>query len=352
MSKIFKLLPATFISISLFFWSCEEGYITDDNESPIVQLTLDFSGDSVSDTIMVSAMATDNYGVERCELWIDGSFTGLTSNAEPFIFLYNTRLLSNGSHNLVVRAYDFSGNYGDSPAAPMLTNNDFDNPEISIEYSYIGDGFIEVEFEVYDESGVDSVLLYIDGLLSNKTYSNRPFTFNVNTKNYDNVEHYIYGIAYDPYGYSAVSDTLNIAFYNTPEMYLETTNSTVSVGDMFSADIIVERFPPIFAMTMQLSYNDSLFTINESTGFESGDFFGSNSIEFFNIGSSRVYITKSLVQGDTPVSGFGTIGSINFSAEAVGQDTLKLVQIYLYDSNGDEINPSFNIPDDLIISVE
>ena len=450
MNKIFKLLPATCISISLFFWSCEEDLPQDcagveggsalvdscgtcdddpsndciedcagvfggsalvdscgtcdddpsndciedcagvfggnnicgcsdstamnydmlvtfddgscayDNESPIVQLTSDFSSDAVSDTIIVTAMATDNYGVERCELWIDGSFTGLTSNVEPYTFSYDTRLLSNGSHILVIRAYDFSGNIGDSPSAPMLTSNDFDAPEISIGYSAdpgSWSGEVEIIFEVYDQTGIDSVLLYVDGILSDKIYSYGPYSFDMNTKNYDNGEHYVYGIAYDPYGYSAISDTIIKNFYNTPEMYLETTNSVVSVGDMFSANIVVERFPPVFAMTMQVSYNDSLFTVNESTGFESGDFFGSNSIEFYNVGSSRVYITKSLVQGDTPVSGFGTVGSINFSAEAVGQDTLKLEQIFFYDINGDEItndgwDPTIDILNDLIISVE
>ena len=415
MSKIFKILPVSFISISLFFWSCEEelsqdcagveggsalvdscgtcdddpsndcdedcagvwggdnicgcsdstainydtlvtfddGSCTYDIEPPIVQITSNFSGNVVSDTILVSAMATDNQGVDRCELWIDGSFTGLTSNSEPYIFLYETRLLPNGDHILVVRAYDVSGNYGDSPSAPLTTNNDFDGPAISITSASVAvNGVMEVEFGVYDESGVDSVLLYIDGSLSDKTYTNGPYTFNVNTKNYDNGEHYIYGIAYDTYGSSAVSDTINIEFYNVPQLYLETTDSTVSVGGMLSANIIVERFPPIFAMTMQVSYNDSLFTINDSTGFESGDFFGSNSIEFCNIDSSRVYITKSLIQGNTPVSGFGTVGALTFSAEAVGQDTLKLEMINLYDSNGDDIDATFDIPEDLIISIE
>jgi hypothetical protein len=81
-----------------------------DTTKPSVSLTSPVSGSVVSGTVTVNANASDNVGVARVDLLVNGVAV-LSDNAPPYAFSWNTGGLS-GSQALSVKAYDAAGNVG------------------------------------------------------------------------------------------------------------------------------------------------------------------------------------------------------------------------------------------------
>jgi subtilisin family serine protease len=87
-----------------------------DSTPPTIVITSPSDGSTVSSVVSVSVSATDNVGVVKVELYVDGSFYGSSTKA-PFTIKWNTRKASRGSHALESKAYDAMGNVGNSPDA-------------------------------------------------------------------------------------------------------------------------------------------------------------------------------------------------------------------------------------------
>jgi subtilisin family serine protease len=86
---------------------------TADTQAPSVSILSPSNGAKVNGNVTVSVSATDNVGVTRVELYVDGVLTA-KSTSSPFSTNWNSRKSSTGAHTLRVRAYDAAGNYADS----------------------------------------------------------------------------------------------------------------------------------------------------------------------------------------------------------------------------------------------
>jgi subtilisin family serine protease len=84
---------------------------TPDSTPPTVTLTAPAAGATVSRTASVSITATDNVGVVRVELYLDGQRVA-TVRATPFTTWWRTHWYVFGAHTLQCRAYDAAGNVG------------------------------------------------------------------------------------------------------------------------------------------------------------------------------------------------------------------------------------------------
>ena len=93
-----------------------------DTTPPVVSIAAPAAGATVSGTAAVSATATDNGGVAKVELYIDGALYA-TDAAAPYAFSWNTTTSGNGSHTLQVAATDAAGNVATSAVAVMVSNN-------------------------------------------------------------------------------------------------------------------------------------------------------------------------------------------------------------------------------------
>lgn len=78
-----------------------------DTTQPAIDISSPSNGATVSPGFVVDVIASDNLGVERVELVIDGSIFG-TDNTGPYSFTVST--IAAGSHNLEARAFDAAGN--------------------------------------------------------------------------------------------------------------------------------------------------------------------------------------------------------------------------------------------------
>jgi subtilisin family serine protease len=93
-----------------------------DTTPPTTSITSPGAGATVSGTTTVSASASDNVGVTRVELYVDGSLAG-TDTTSPYSFAWNTTTVANGSHSLQTRAFDAAGNSGSSATVSVTVSN-------------------------------------------------------------------------------------------------------------------------------------------------------------------------------------------------------------------------------------
>jgi hypothetical protein len=93
-----------------------------DTQAPTTAVTSPAAGATVSGTLNVTATASDNVGVTRVEILVDGGIAA-TLTSSPYTFSWNTTALSNGSHTLQSRAYDAAGNPGQSALVSVTVNN-------------------------------------------------------------------------------------------------------------------------------------------------------------------------------------------------------------------------------------
>ena len=83
MKKLYPLLSVLF----LIYWGCEEEQPEEvDTEKPTVTITYPQNGSTVYEIVTITCMSSDNEGVEKVELWVNGVSTELTDNSEPYSF--------------------------------------------------------------------------------------------------------------------------------------------------------------------------------------------------------------------------------------------------------------------------
>jgi thermitase len=76
-------------------------------------ITSPTQGQIVSSSVSVLVNVTDNVGVVRVDLYVDGVLYG-SSASSPFTIKWSTRKAASGAHTLQSRAYDAAGNVGAS----------------------------------------------------------------------------------------------------------------------------------------------------------------------------------------------------------------------------------------------
>jgi len=95
---------------------------TADTTPPTTDITSPSANATESGTITVSAMASDDVGVVKVELYVD-SVLQTSDTSLPYVFVLNTTALFAGSHSLLTKAYDAAGNIGVSPAVAITVSN-------------------------------------------------------------------------------------------------------------------------------------------------------------------------------------------------------------------------------------
>jgi hypothetical protein len=92
-----------------------------DNLPPSVTVTAPGNGAALSGTVTVQATATDNVGVVRTVLQVDGS-TRATDTLPPYQWSLDTTTIANGTHTITVLAYDAAGNVGSASVTVTVQN--------------------------------------------------------------------------------------------------------------------------------------------------------------------------------------------------------------------------------------
>lgn len=151
-----------------------------DTAPPKVTITAPKQGATVTKSITVRAQITDNFGVTKAELLVDGQ-PGQTQNKAPYDFSIN---LTAGEHTLKVVGYDAAGNTGSAAVTVTADASTGDNqaPVVIIDHpaagSTVGPSFT-LTAQITDNVGVSGAELWIDGAVS-ASRSAPPFHFPIN----------------------------------------------------------------------------------------------------------------------------------------------------------------------------
>jgi hypothetical protein len=161
-------------------------------------------------TVPVQGTATDNVGVTKIELYVDGALSTSTTTS-PFSFSWSSTGVSNASHTLTVKAWDAAGNVGSASVA-VTTNNTA--PTVSISSPKSGatvSGTVSVQGTASASAGLSKVEFYVNGTL-NATAKSSPFSFSWNTTSVANGSDTLSVKAYDTVGNTATaSDSVSVS---------------------------------------------------------------------------------------------------------------------------------------------
>lgn len=93
-----------------------------DTTPPTASITSPSNGATVSGTLTIDVSASDNVGVTKVNLLIDG--VSVASDASsPWNFNWDSTTVANGSHTIQVKAYDAAGNVGQSSSVAITVSN-------------------------------------------------------------------------------------------------------------------------------------------------------------------------------------------------------------------------------------
>jgi hypothetical protein len=95
---------------------------SNDTVAPTTSITSPASGSTVSGVVAVNADASDDVGVARIEIYLDGAIKQ-TCAASTCSWSWNTAASSNGAHTLQSKAFDAANNVGNSATVSVTVSN-------------------------------------------------------------------------------------------------------------------------------------------------------------------------------------------------------------------------------------
>jgi subtilisin family serine protease len=145
-----------------------------DTTAPTAAITSP-TGGTISGSVSINVNASDNVGVMRVDLKVNGTVVTSDTTA-PFGFAWNSTSVANGAVTLVAVAYDGAGNIGNSAPVTVTVSNgappvtaDTTPPAVSITNpangSRIGTKPVTVTASASDSGGLSMVKLLIDGVV-------------------------------------------------------------------------------------------------------------------------------------------------------------------------------------------
>ncbi len=170
------------------------------NGTPAVSIVSPSSGATIGGTVVITAGVSDSAGVAKVAFYVNGSLKTIDKKA-PYVYNWNTETSKNGSHTIMVKAYDASGN-ASSASIPVTVFNDRKAPAVAIispaSGSVVG-GSLTINASASDNVGVTRVEIYVNGKLK-KSATGEACSFTWNTKDVGNGMYSIKAKAYDAAG--------------------------------------------------------------------------------------------------------------------------------------------------------
>lgn len=188
--------------------------ITADTTAPLVTIGSPANGAIVSGTVSISASATDNVGVTKMEILIDGALVA-QGTAATISYSWNTPNVANGAHTIQARAYDAANNVGSASISVSVQNSttaDTTAPTVAITSPADGStvsSTVKIYVSSSDNVGVTKVDLYLDGALFGSSTSATP-VFSWSTRRAANGSHKLQAYAYDAAGNIGASSVVTV----------------------------------------------------------------------------------------------------------------------------------------------
>ena len=179
------------------------------------------TGGSVNGLVSVSVNASDNVGVTRVDLLVNGTVLASDTSA-PYAFSWDSGGLAGTSVSLVARAYDAAGNVGTSQTVTVsvatATPADTTPPTASIASPTGGSvsGVVPVSVTANDNVGVTRVDLKVNGAVVASDTS-APYSFSWDSSSLVGTNATLVAVAYDAAGNAGTSKTITVSVAGTTQ---------------------------------------------------------------------------------------------------------------------------------------
>jgi thermitase len=192
------------------------------------------TGGTVTGIVNVNVNASDNVGVTRVDLLVNGTLLASDSTA-PYAFSWDSTALAGSNISLVARAVDAAGNIGTSSSVTVSVSSaaptDTTPPTVSISAPPGGavSGIVSVTANASDNVGVTRVDLLVNGtVIASDTAA--PFTFSWDSTSAVGTTATLTARAYDAAGNSAVSPAVTVSVTSAaPPSNPDATPPTVTI---------------------------------------------------------------------------------------------------------------------------
>ena len=148
-------------------WASKTVFSANDNQAPTVTIASPAAGATLGGTVTVSGSASDNVSLSKVELRVDGNAYQLASGTTSWTFSLNTSAYASGSHTLLARATDASGNQAwASRTVTFSSGTDNQAPTVAIASPAAGatlGGTVSVSGSASDNVSLSKVELRVDG---------------------------------------------------------------------------------------------------------------------------------------------------------------------------------------------
>jgi thermitase len=180
---------------------------------PAVAVNSPLSGESVTGTITATVSASDDVGVAKVELYLDGVLFAADA-ISPYTFIWDTAQSGDGPHTLTAVAYDAAGNSAASaPVSVSVANGGADTtpPTVGIMAPAAGSvvtKVVKVAVQARDNGLVSAVDFLVDGQVSSTMTCNASavdLTFIWNTRKDGRGAHTLTAVARDEAGNQSAS---------------------------------------------------------------------------------------------------------------------------------------------------
>jgi len=94
-----------------------------DTVPPATSVTAPIDGSTALGLVNITAAGSDNFGVVKLEIYIDGAVRACNVGAVSISFPWDTSAVANGIHTIISKAYDAAGNVGTSQTITVTVSN-------------------------------------------------------------------------------------------------------------------------------------------------------------------------------------------------------------------------------------
>lgn len=290
--------------VSIFVNNQEEADIT----PPTIVLIEPAAAQVVSGTIDVTAIVTDNVGINRVEFYKNYTLDG-TVTSSPYEHSWNTTSETEGSSvTWHAKVFDTSENSAQSqPISVTINNNDNTPPSGSITYPYAGQTLtelVQIQVSATDNDSVSTVQFLINGSVES-TDDSPPFSYDWNTESVEDGQYILTAEISDFSNNSVITQSLAVNVNNDSLETADQIPPNVILLNPLSGQVVNE----IVEISVSASDNDqvdvlSIFINSEevATSTETSLTYNWSTIDYNNESEQSIWATAEDPTGNVGIS--------------------------------------------------
>jgi len=126
-----------------------------------------------------------------------------------------------------------------------------------------------------------------------------------------------------------------------PRLFFAPSVVDIAIGQPARLNLKLEGVKEaVFALSLRLSYADSIIAFPDSAGLQAGDYFAPGALVFARAENSILHLSISSLQTQPAAGDSNTVCSIVFCGLATGSSPIRILpdQLDFYDMEGENIN--------------